>query len=195
MKRTRYVSMLTTTLVMILALAASLSGCSPGSGSQTVPTETAPVKAKTGDPAIGNGSTVKLEYTLTDDKGALLDTNKEKEPLVYTHGQGQIIPGLEKALIGLHTGDAKHVVIRPEEAYGPIRPEAVVEVPKERIPEKLQTVGAHLVAQRKDGQPMQAFVKEVKEKTVVLDTNHPLAGKVLTFDVTIVGVEAAQEKK
>lgn len=195
MKRTRYVSMLTTTLVMILALTASLSGCSPGSGSPTVPPETAPVKAKAGDPAIGNGSTVKLEYTLTDDKGALLDTNKEKEPLVYTHGQGQIIPGLEKALIGLRTGDAKHVVIRPEEAYGPIRPEAVVEVPKERIPEKLQTVGAHLVAQSKDGQPMHAFVKEVKEKTVVLDTNHPLAGKALTFDVKIVGIEAAQEKK
>lgn len=193
MKRTRYVSMLTTTLVMILALTASLSGCSPGSGSPTVLPETAPVKA--GDPAIGHGSTVKLEYTLTDDKGALLDTNKEKEPLVYTHGQGQIIPGLEKALIGLRTGDAKHVVIRPEEAYGPIRPEAVVEVPKERIPEKLQTVGAHLVAQRKDGQPMHAFVKEVKEKTVVLDTNHPLAGKALTFDVKIVGVETAQEKK
>ncbi|PTL37049.1 peptidylprolyl isomerase [Candidatus Methylomirabilis limnetica] len=181
---------------MILALTASLSGCSPGSGSSTVPPETAPVKAtKTGDLAIENGSTVKLEYALTDDKGTLLDTNKGKEPLAYTHGQGQIIPGLEKALIGLRTGDAKHVVIRPEEAYGPIRPEAVVEVPKERIPEKLQTVGAHLVAQRKDGQPMQAFVKEVKEKTVVLDTNHPLAGKILTFDVTIVGVEAAQEKK
>ena len=138
--------MLTTTLVMILALTASLSGCSPGSGSPTVLPEAAPVKAKAGDPAIGNGSTVKLEYTLTDDKGVLLDTNKEKEPLVYTHGQGQIIPGLEKALIGLHAGDAKHVVIRPEEAYGPFRPEAVVEVPKERIPEKLHTVGAHLTA-------------------------------------------------
>jgi len=195
MKGTRYVSTLTTTLVMILALTVSLSGCSPGSGSPTVQPEKVSVKTKAGDPAIGNGSTVKLEYTLTDDKGTLLDTNKEKEPLVYTHGQGQIIPGLEKALIGLRTGDAKHVVIRPEEAYGPIRPEAVVEVPKERIPEKLHTVGAHLTAQNKDGQPMYAFVKEVKEKTVVLDTNHPLAGKVLTFDVKIIEVEAAQEKK
>jgi FKBP-type peptidyl-prolyl cis-trans isomerase 2 len=187
MKKIRYVSMLATTLVMILALATGLALAEAP--------ETAPVKAKAGDSAIGSGSTVKLEYTLTDDKGTLLDTNKGKEPLAYTHGQGQIIPGLEKALSGLRTGDAKHVVIRPEEAYGPIKPEAVVEVPKERIPEKLQTVGAHLLGQNKDGQPLQAFVKEVKEKTIVLDTNHPLAGKALTFDVKIVGVEAAQEKK
>lgn len=186
MKRTRYVSMLATAAGMVLTLAAGLALAEAP--------ETAPVKAKAGDSAIGNGSTVKLEYTLTDDKGALLDTNKGKEPLAYTHGQGQIIPGLEKALSGLRTGDAKHVVIRPEEAYGPIKPEAIVEVPKERIPEKLQTVGAHLVAQNKAGQPLHAFVKEVKEKTVVLDTNHPLAGKALTFDVKVIEVELPQAK-
>ncbi len=187
MKKIRYVSMLATTLVMILALATGLALAEAP--------ETAPVKAKAGDSAIGIGSTVKLEYTLTDDKGTLLDTNKGKEPLAYTHGQGQIIPGLEKALSGLRTGDAKHVVIRPEEAYGPIKPEAMIEVPKERIQANLQTVGAHLLGQNKDGQPLHAFVKEVKEKTIVLDTNHPLAGKALTFDVKVVEVEAAQEKK
>jgi peptidylprolyl isomerase len=178
--------MLATTLVTILAMTAGLALAEAP--------DKAPAQAKPTSPGIQNGSTVKLEYTLTDEKGALLDTNKDKDPLVYTHGQGQIIPGLEKALSGLRTGDAKRVVIRPEEAYGPIRPEAFVEIPKARIPEKLQTVGAHLVAQNKDGQPLHAFVKEIKEKTIVLDTNHPLAGKALTFDVKVIGVELPQAK-
>lgn len=186
MKRTRYASMLATATGMILALTAGLALAEAP--------EAAPVKAKAGDPAIGNGSTVKLEYRLSDEKGTVLDTNEGQEPLIYTQGQGQIIPGLEKALNGLRVGDAKHVVVKPDEAYGPIRPEAFVEIPKERIPEKMQTVGAHLVAQHKDGQPLHAFVKEIKEKTIVLDTNHPLAGKALTFDVKIVEVEAPQAK-
>jgi FKBP-type peptidyl-prolyl cis-trans isomerase 2 len=185
-KEIRYASRLTTTLVMTLTLAAGVAYAE-------VPAKV-PAQVKPDSSGIQNGSTVKLEYTLTDEKGTLLDTNKDKEPLIYTQGQGQIIPGLEKALSGLRTGDAKHVVIRPEEAYGPIRPEAFVEIPKERIPEKLQTIGAHLVAQHKDGQPLHAFVKEIKEKTIVLDTNHPLAGKALTFDVKIVEVEAPQAK-
>lgn len=182
MKRTRYASMLATTFVMILALAAGFAFAQ------------APAKVKPDSPGIQNGSNVKLEYTLTDEKGTLLDTNKGKEPLAYTHGQGQIIPGLEKALSGLRAGDAKHVVVPPAEAYGSIKSEAVVEVPKERIPANLHTVGAHLIAQKKDGQPLHAFVKEVKEKAIVLDTNHPLAGKALTFDIKILEVEAAQTK-
>lgn len=187
MKKTRYALFLAVGSIMILTMTARLA---------TAETEVAAsTKAKAGDLAIGSGSTVQLEYKLTDEKGTILDTNEGKEPLVYTHGQGQIIPGLEKALAGLRVGDAKHVVIPSDEAYGPIRPEAFVEIPKERIPEKMQTIGAHLVAQSKDGQPLHAFVKEIKEKTVVLDTNHPLAGKALTFDVKVVGVEAAQEKK
>jgi peptidylprolyl isomerase len=71
----------------------------------------------------------------------------------------------------------------------------MIEVPKERVPEKLQTVGAHLLGQSKDGQPLHAFVKEVKEKTILLDTNHPLAGKALTFDIKIVEVEVPQAKQ
>lgn len=186
MKRTRYASMLATILVTILPLAAGLALAEAP--------EKAPAKGKADSPGIQNGSNVKLEYTLTDEKGTLLDTNKGKEPLAYTHGQGQIIPGLEKALSGLRAGDAKHVVVPPAEAYGSIKSEAVVEVPKERIPANLHTVGAHLIAQRKDGQPLHAFVKEVKAKTIVLDANHPLAGKALTFDVKVIEVEAAQAK-
>lgn len=186
MKRARYASMLVTPLAMILALTAC-------QGLRETP-DKAPAQVTPDSPGIQNGSTVKLEYRLSDEKGTVLDTNEGQEPLVYTHGQGQIISGLEKALGGMRVGDAKHVVVSSDEAYGPVRPEAFVEIPKERVPERLQTVGAHLVAQGKNGQPLQAFVKEIKEKTIVLDLNHPLAGKALTFDVKIVGIEPAQAK-
>lgn len=186
MKRLRDASMFATILAVTLALSAGPARAEAEKKSSA--------KAERGNSRIQNGSTVQLEYTLTDDKGTLLDTNKEKEPLIYTHGQGQIIPGLEKALSGLRVGDTKHVVVSSDEAYGPIRPDAFVEVPKERIPEKLQTVGAHLVGKGQNGQTRHAFVKEIKEKTIVLDTNHPLAGKALTFDVKVMGIESTQSK-
>lgn len=185
-KRTRYSSLLAAGSIAILAMTAGLALAEPEA--------TAPAKTESGKAGIQNGSTVQLEYRLTDEKGTVLDTNEGGDPLIYTHGEGQIIRGLEKALDGLHVGGTKHVVVPSDEAYGPIRPEAFVEVPKERIPEKLQTVGAHLVAQGQNGQTRHAFVKEIKEKTILLDTNHPLAGKTLTFDVKVLGVEPAASK-
>ena len=154
--------------------------------------EQSSTKAQTDGPVIQKGSTVKIEYTLTDEKGTLLDTNKGKEPLAYTQGEGQIISGLEKALNGLHAGDEKHVVVPPEEAYGPVKP--VIEVSTERIPPQARRVGAQLMAKVQNGPPVPFMVKEIKEKTIVLDGNHPLAGKTLTFDVKILNVEPAPTK-
>ena len=145
-------------------------------------------KAKPADLAIENGHTVKIEYTLKDDAGQVLDTNKGKEALSYTAGQRQIIPGLEKALNGLKAGQEKKVSIPPEEGYGTVNPKAQIEVPKEAVPPGV-TVGARLTGRSQSGGPMVVRVKEIKEKTVVLDTNHPLAGQTLHFDVKILGVE------
>lgn len=184
MLKTKVASIPVATLVMVVALG---GGLALAESPEKVP-------AKAGDPGIQNGSTVKMEYTLSDGKGKILDTNKGQEPLTYTHGEGQIIRGLEKALKGLHVGDQKHVVIPPEEAYGPVKPEAIIEIPKERIPPESQKVGAHLMARNQDGPPIPILVKEVKEKTVVLDANHPLAGKTLTFDVKIIGVDPVPVK-
>ena len=186
-RRTRYVSMLTSILVMGFALATGIAYAEAPDNTSTT--------GKPNSPAIQNGSIVKIEYTLTDDKGASLESNKGLEPLQYTHGQRQIIPGLEKALDGLRAGDVKHIVVPPDEAYGPFKPEATIEVPKKRIPANLQTVGTSLLGQGQNGQPLHARVKEVKEQTIVLDVNHPMAGKVLTFDVKILEVEAVQTKQ
>lgn len=140
-------------------------------------------------PVVENGSKVQLEYTLTDDNGKVLDSNKGGEPLTFTQGQQEIIPGLEKALDGLHAGDAKKVTVQPAEAYGEVDPQAVTEVPKERIPTEALSVGTELVAQGQGGERRSVRIKEIKEQTVVIDLNHPLAGKTLVFDVKVLGVE------
>lgn len=145
-------------------------------------------------PAIGNGSTVRLEYTLTNDAGVVLDSNKGRGPLTYTQGEQQIIPGLERALIGMHTGEEKQVVVKAEDAYGPIDPRAETEVPKEMLPADALTVGTRLVARSPDGETRLVRVKEVKESTVVIDLNHPLAGMTLHFAVKVLGIDAPASK-
>jgi FKBP-type peptidyl-prolyl cis-trans isomerase SlyD len=138
---------------------------------------------------IEKGSSVKIEYTLKDDKGAVLDTNAGKEALAFTQGAKQIIPGLDQALLGMKVGDSKKVTVKPEDAYGAVDPKAEAEVPKDVLPQGAAVVGTHLLARSQDGQPRPVTVKAVKDTTVVLDLNHPLAGKTLFFDVKVVSVE------
>ena len=144
--------------------------------------------------AIEKGSSVKIEYTLKDDKGALLDTNAGKEALAFTQGAHQIIPGLDKALLGMKVGDSKKVTVKPEDAYGAVDPKAEAEVPKDSLPQGAAVVGTRLLARGQDGQPRPVTVKAVKDTTVLLDLNHPLAGKTLFFDVKVVSVEPPAAK-
>lgn len=142
--------------------------------------------------SISTGKKISLEYTLTVD-GEQLESNKEKDPLVYTHGEQQIIPGLESELNGLSIGESKQVTVKPEEGYGVINDQAYVEVKLEQIPEEARKVGANLMTKAQDGSPLRARVKELKDEIVVLDFNHPLAGKTLTFDVKVLKIEEAAE--
>ncbi len=138
---------------------------------------------------VADGMKVKFDYTLTVDKEQV-ETTEGKQPLEYVHGKEMLIPGLEKALAGLKAGDTKTVIVKPEDAYGPVRPEAVREMDKEKLPKDITPqVGMVLEMQDPDGNAYPAMIKEVKDKTFMLDFNHPLAGKELTFDVKIVSVE------
>ena len=139
--------------------------------------------------AVQKGSSVKIEYTLKDDKGEVLDTNTGKDALAFTQGAQQIIPGLDKALLGMKPGDSKKVTVKPEDAYGAADPKAEAEVPKESLPQGAAVVGTRLLARGQDGQPRPVTVKAVKDATVLLDLNHPLAGKTLFFDIKVVSVE------
>jgi FKBP-type peptidyl-prolyl cis-trans isomerase SlyD len=142
-----------------------------------------------GPGAVQNGSTVSLEYTLKNEGGEVLDTNKGGNPLVFVHGQQQIIPGLERELVGMRPGEEKKVVVKPADGYGEAVPGAQQEVPKDAIPKEGLKVGSTLTARSGSGETRPVVVKEIKDKTVVLDFNHPLAGKTLYFDVKVLGVK------
>lgn len=135
---------------------------------------------------IKNGDTVKVHYTGRFEDGNIFDTSKieGREPLDVTLGQGMLIPGFENGLIGMTQGETKTIEIDPKDAYGE-RIEALTnEVPKSQVPEGVK-VDDMLTGQSEQG-PINVRVAEVKEETVVLDANHPLAGKKLIFDLEVV---------
>jgi FKBP-type peptidyl-prolyl cis-trans isomerase SlyD len=147
-----------------------------------------------GETMVKDGATVSLEYTLSGEDGKVIESNKGKEPLRYVDGRSQIIPGLEKALEGMKPGTEKKVTVKPEDAYGPVDPNAYREVPKENVPADSLKEGMALFAKNAEGEMFPVRVKEVKDKTVVIDMNHPLAGKTLVFDVKILDVQPPQAK-
>jgi FKBP-type peptidyl-prolyl cis-trans isomerase 2 len=140
---------------------------------------------------IADGKQVSLEFTLSLEDKTQVQSNVGKEPLVYTHGAHQIVPGLEKNLVGLKVGETKHVEVTPEEGYGPVDPKRTQEVEVDKIPEGARKVGSKLTGRAPNGQMMFAEVKEIKDKMVILDMNHPLAGKKLIFDVKVLKIEDA----
>ena len=143
------------------------------------------------DNVVKDGSVVSLQYTLSGEDGKTIESNKGKEPLKYTHGNHQIVPGLEKNLAGMKMGEEKRVKVIPEDGYGPVDPKGFQEFPKEKIPTEALKVGTLLVARGPQGQKVPVRVHEIKEKTVVLDLNHPMAGKTLVFDVKILDIQPA----
>jgi FKBP-type peptidyl-prolyl cis-trans isomerase 2 len=134
---------------------------------------------------------------MSDDQGVVIESNKGQSPFLFTPGQGEgqetvMIPALEQSLMGLHAGDQKDVKLRPEDAYGPVLKEAFKEVPKNQIPPEARKVGAVLQAGSTDGRSVPVRVSQVTDDKVVIDFNHPLAGKTLIFNVKIVAVKKAE---
>jgi len=156
----------------------------------TTASVTAAEKAKN-DNVVKDGMLVSMEYTLKGTDGKVIDSSKGREPLKYVHGQKSMIPGLEKELTGMKVGSEKNVTVKPEDAYGPRNPNAVQEIPKEKIPPNALKVGAVLQGQDDQGRPMLARIQEIKDKAVVIDMNHPMAGKTLVFNIKIVDIQPA----
>jgi FKBP-type peptidyl-prolyl cis-trans isomerase SlyD len=138
---------------------------------------------------IGPEKEVTLAYKLFVE-GTLLETADEKNPFTYVHGQKQIVPGLEKGLAGLQVGDQKTIRVLPKEAYGLVDPKALQEIEKENLPPDVSKEKGTLVeARNPEGMTMLVKIVEVKEKTVVIDFNHPLAGKELEFQIEVLGIK------
>lgn len=136
------------------------------------------------------GDTVRIHYTGTLDDGTMFDSSEGRAPLEFTVGTGQIIPGLDRALQGMEIGDRKVVDVPAEEAYGPVDPNARQAVPRDQIPADIPLEeGAQLQVQTQGGQVLPVTVAEVSEETVVLDANHPLAGKDLSFAIELVEID------
>ncbi len=138
---------------------------------------------------IAEKAYVAFDYKLTLDSGEEVDSSADGQPLSFITGAGQIIPGLEKAMMGMTTGDNVKISVEPEDAYGLVNPELFQEIPKNQFPSDVELQpGMTFQAQGPQG-PIIINIKEVKdEDTVVIDLNHPLAGKKLHFDVDIVEV-------
>lgn len=137
-----------------------------------------------------NGDTVRIHYSGRLKDGSEFDSSAGREPLEFTLGEGEIIPGLEKEVAGMTVGDKNTVTIPADAAYGPHRPEAVQEVPRSEIPEEVDVaVGTQLQGVTRDGRQLSLTVVDVGHETVTLDANHPLAGKDLVFDVELVEIK------
>ncbi len=138
---------------------------------------------------IKSGDKVKVHYTGTLEDGSVFDTSKQREPLEFEVGSGQLIPGFEKAVLGLQPGDSTTVKIPSEQAYGESRPEMVVKVEREKVPSDISPeVGMQLQVQQPNGQPLPVVIADVDDSHITLDANHPLAGKDLTFEIELISV-------
>jgi peptidylprolyl isomerase len=138
---------------------------------------------------VEKGNKVKIHYTGTLEDGTVFDSSKDRDPLEFEIGAGNVIPGFENGVIGMAVGESKTINIEPSDGYGNHRPDLIVEVEKSKFPENISPeVGLQLQLQQPDGKVVDVIVSEMKEEIVVLDANHPLAGRKLTFEVELVAV-------
>jgi FKBP-type peptidyl-prolyl cis-trans isomerase 2 len=143
-------------------------------------------------PQAQSGDLVRIHYTGHLDDGRTFDSSRGGEPLEFTLGEGEVIPGFEEAVVGMKPGESKTVSIAPEDAYGPHRAEMVQEVDRSALPADVQLKpGLQLQAQSRNGEAMVLTVTEVADGTVTLDANHPLAGERLTFEIELVELDEA----
>ncbi|MEM6842368.1 MAG: peptidylprolyl isomerase [Bacteroidota bacterium] len=139
-------------------------------------------KAKSGD-------TVHVHYTGTLSDGSEFDSSRKRnQPLEFTLGQGQMIAGFEKAVNGMEVGDSKQVNIPSQEAYGEVKKDMIMEASKSDFPDNITPQVGQQLAVNTEGQQVPVVITEIKGDTVVLDANHPLAGKDLIFDIELVKI-------
>jgi len=143
-----------------------------------------------GDTQVKDGDIVEVHYKGSLEDGTVFDTSYEREPLEFTLGQDQLIPGFEQAVIGMKIGESKTVTIPAEQAYGLYNNELISVTDRNNLPDGLDPeVGQQLQAQQPDGRTIIVTVIEVSETSITVDANHPLAGKDLTFEIELIGIQ------
>jgi FKBP-type peptidyl-prolyl cis-trans isomerase 2 len=138
---------------------------------------------------VQNGDKVKVHYNGKLRSGETFDSSEGREPLEFTVGSGQVIKGFDEGVKGMKVGDKKTVEIDVTDAYGEKQQEMLIEFPKEQFPKDMNPeVGAQLMMSNGAGQSFPVVISEVKEDSVILDANHPLAGQDLIFDIELVDI-------
>ena len=138
---------------------------------------------------VKKGDTVKVHYTGTLQDGSVFDSSRNREPLEFKIGSGSLIPGFEKAVLGLSIGESTKVDIPSGEAYGEVRDEMIISVEREKLPADIDPqVGMQLQVQQPNGQAMPVVISEVNDTHITIDANHPLAGRDLTFEIELLEV-------
>ena len=141
---------------------------------------------------VKGNNIVKVNYTGKLSDGQIFDTSEGKEPIEFTLGQGRLIPGLEKGLIDMKLHEKKTISIVKEEAYGEVNESLIQEVNKKDLPQDMEPeVGMGLVSKSPEGQEINLMVVEVKEESIIIDGNHPLAGKDLIFEIEVLEIKEA----
>ncbi len=136
------------------------------------------------------GNKVRVHYTGRLDDGQVFDSSEGGTPLAFTIGSGQVIPGFETGVLGMSPGDTKTVNIPCADAYGEHRDDGVMQVPRDEFPPDMPlAVGSSVQGQQQSGQQVTFTIVALTDAEVTLDANHPLAGKDLTFDLTLVSIE------
>lgn len=136
-----------------------------------------------------SGDTVHVHYTGRLEDGTVFDSSEGRDPLEFKLGEGSVIAGFEQAVEGLSVGDKADARLEPDEAYGPVRDDLVMAVPREQLPDGMDPdVGDQLAMQTQDGQNVPVTVVDTDESSVRIDANHPLAGKTLIFELELVDI-------
>ncbi len=180
--RVRIAALTTLMLFLIMGLVL-INGC--GGKEEKQPSEKGGEKK-----VVEKGNIVKVRYTARLKDGTVFDKSKEGAPLEFTVGSGQIIPGLDKAVEGMELNEEKKVTIEPADAYGKRNETLKREFPKSSLPENFKPEkGMVIKLQDQNGKPVPVKIIDITENNITVDLNHPLAGEVLTFDITVVGIE------
>tara|TARA_Y100000310_G_C20396203_1_gene675222 strand:+ start:47 stop:514 length:468 start_codon:yes stop_codon:yes gene_type:complete len=147
---------------------------------------------------VKNGDKVSVEYEGKLETGEVFDSSKHDghdHPITFEVGAKQVVPGFEKAVVGMKKGESKEFTLKPEEAYGQPNPELVKKFPKKNLPEGQEPQAGQMIALgTPDGKQIPATIKEVGEEDLTLDLNHPLAGKTLNFSIKVVGVNEPESE-
>ena len=143
---------------------------------------------------VKNGDTVKIHYTGSLDDGTVFDSSRDSDPLEFTLGASQVIPGFEEGVLGMEVGQSKRVEIEPENAYGDPNPELLFPMPRDQFPDHIEPeIGLQMQMQTAESPPFMVTIVAIEGDIVTLDANHQLAGKKLIFDLEVMGINSASK--